>query len=57
MGRPVLSAYVNDFDLGWLSSDERYRQIAISLTDSGEATCSEYDLTDHLRIWNTWPEI
>ena len=57
MGRPVLSTYVNDFDLGSLSSDERYRQIAITLTDSGEATCSKHDLTNHLSNWNTWPEI
>ena len=55
MDRPVLRNYANNKNLGSLSGD--YRQIAITLTDSGEATCSKQDLTNHLSDWNTWPEI
>lgn len=55
MDRPVLRNYANNKNLGSLSGD--YRQIAITLTDSGEATCSKQDLTNHLSDWNSWPRI
>ena len=55
MDRPVLRNYANNQNLGSQSGD--YRQIAITLTDSGKATCSKQDLTNHLSDWNTWPRI
>ena len=55
MDRPVLRNYVINHKLGSLSGP--YRQVVVTLTDGGKATCSRQDLTNHLNDWNTWPKI
>ena len=55
MDRAVLRNYVINDHLGTLSND--HRQITVTLTNAGQATCSGRDLANHLEDWATWPEL
>ena len=55
MDRPVLHNYVRAQNMGTAAGD--YRQINMTLFDTGELKGSKISLTHHLEDWATWPEI